>query len=207
MDLKYVFLYLVMIFMGAEAMMTAGSLAHFNIFKFWSVFVITFLGIYTSDLIFYYLGLRFGEKFIKKFGKFIFLSPERFDKIKRAFDKGGFWVLFFSKFVYCFGHLTSAAAGATKMKMGKYFIYLLVSSLASVATFLSIGYFFSSFIDSITRDFKVIGLSFIGFIVVFILVEKWVVKIFSRSFIERVRVMAIEKWNGLANSNEDDSIK
>jgi membrane protein DedA with SNARE-associated domain len=196
MNLEYIFLFLVMIFMGAEAMLVAGSLSHFGVFNFGIAFVLILLGLLISDTIFYHLGKSFGEKFVKKFGKFILISETRFQKMKIAFEKRGWLVIFFSKFIYCLGHLTSAVAGSVQMNFKKFFFTQIVSSTSSVLVFLSLGYFYSSFINSITKDFKVIGLSIIGFLILFILLEKTILKIFNRKFLNMIK----EKIpNGLKN--------
>lgn len=182
MDFKYIALFFTMIFLGAEAEMGAGALSHFGFLNFWSAFILITLGIYVSDIVFYYLGKKFGEKFARKFGKFVFLSTDRFDRIKKVFLEKGGLIIFLSKLIYCAGHLTSAMAGATGMKFKRFFMHQLYSSAFASILFMSLGYFFSSFIDSITRDIKIISLGIVIFLILFVLGEKFLTKVFRHKF-------------------------
>lgn len=182
MNIKYLALFFAMIFFGAEAMMGIGSLSHFQVFNFWLAALFVLFGIYLSDIIFYFLGRHFGEKFTRRFGKFIFLSPERFDKLRDIFLQKGGIIIFLSKFIYCAGHLTSAMAGATGMRFKRFFFHQVYTSALSTLLFVSLGYFFSSLIDSITKDIKIISLLIIIFLALFIFGEKLLAKFFRNKF-------------------------
>jgi membrane protein DedA with SNARE-associated domain len=70
-----------------------------------------------------------------------------------------------------------AAAGASRMKIKKFITCQLYTSFIWTSIFMSLGYTYSSFINSITKNVKIIGLSFLAFFIVFILSERQIKKL------------------------------
>lgn len=160
----YFILFVLMVLMGEEMMLFSVYLSSLGFFNFWIMFFVALAGTYTGDLLFFWLGWHFGENLVYKWGKFLFIPRKRFEKIQHLFSNRGRWILFVSKFVYGLGHLTLIAAGTAKMEPKKVIKNQIYSSLIWVVLFSGIGYFFSSFIGAVTRDFKMVG---IGIIIVF----------------------------------------
>jgi len=177
MLIPYIVLFFTMMVLGEEAMLVAGSLSHLGVLKPWMAFVFALLGVYAGDVLWFSIGWHLGNGFVKKFGKFFFVTEERFKKIQDLFNNNGKWVLFFSKFIFGFSHLVMAAAGASRMKIKKFITCQLYTSFIWTSIFMSLGYTYSSFINSITKNVKIIGLSFLAFFIVFILSERQIKKL------------------------------
>lgn len=182
MIIPYLILFVTMMFLGEEAMLVTGSLSHIGVFRPWLAFVFSLAGVYAGDAFWFSIGWHLGNGFVKRFGRFFFVTEERFKKIQGLFNNNGKWVLFFSKFIFGFNHLIMAAAGASRMKIKKFVICQLYTSFIWTMIFMSIGYTYSSFIHSITKNVKIIGLCFLAFFALFIISEKQIKKIGEKIF-------------------------
>lgn len=182
MIIPYIILFFTMMILGEEAMLVAGSLIHLGVLRPWLTFVFALLGVYAGDVLWFSIGWNLGNGFVKKFGKFFFVTPERFQRIESLFNNNGKWVLFFSKFILGFNHLVMAAAGASRMKIKKFIACQLYTSFIWTMIFISLGYTYSSFISSITKNVKIIGLSFLAFFILFILSERQIKKFAEKIF-------------------------
>jgi len=98
MIIPYLILFVTMMFLGEEAMLVTGSLSHIGVFRPWLAFVFSLVGVYAGDALWFSVGWHLGNRFVKRFGKFFFVTEERFQKIQGLFNNNGKWVLFFSKF-------------------------------------------------------------------------------------------------------------
>ncbi len=189
MVIPYIVLFFTMLILGEEAMLVAGSLSHLGVLKPWTAFIFALLGVYAGDTFWFSIGWHLGNGFVKRFGKFFFVTEERFQKIQDLFNNNGKWVLFFSKFIFGFNHLVMAAAGASRMKIKKFVICQFYTSFIWTMIFMSLGYAYSGFINSITKNVKIIGLSFLAFFVIFIIserqIKKFAEKIFNFFFLKK----------------------
>ena len=182
MIIPYIVLFFTMMFLGEEAMLVTGSLSSLGVLRIDLAFIFSLLGVYAGDAFWFSIGWHLGNGFVKKFGKFFFVTAERFQKMQNLFDKNGKWVLFFSKFVFGFNHLIMAAAGASRMKVKKFATCQLYTSFIWTAIFMGLGYVYSNFISSITKNVKIIGLCLLAFVVLFIISENQIKKAAEKIF-------------------------
>ncbi|KUK75892.1 MAG: hypothetical protein XD93_1213 [candidate division WS6 bacterium 34_10] len=102
------------------------------------------IGAYLGTLIFYFIGL-WGEdfvlKFLKKYGKYIFISEEDLEKANKTFEKHGEWIVFVGRFIPLIRTVISFPAGVAKMKFSKFSLYTIVGSLMFGAALSLAGYF------------------------------------------------------------------
>ena len=168
----YGVLFLAMIVMGEEAILFAGSLSYLGFMNFWIMMPVALIGVYVGDLLFFWLGWHYGEHVIDKFGKYLLIPRKRFAKISRLFHNNGRWILAISKFIYGLSHLTLMAAGAAKMPPKRVVKNQLWSSLVWICVFGGLGYLFSSAVNSITHDLKVLGLVLIIILAISIAISR-----------------------------------
>lgn len=121
----------------SEITMTfAGFLAGAGVFNFWLIVFVGALGNLAGSLLAYWLGYVKGEEWvraaIRKWGKWLLIREEEFDRAKTWFGKYGQGVTFVSRLLPIVRTFISLPAGIAKMNL----------SLFSVLTF--IGSFFWS---------------------------------------------------------------
>jgi membrane protein DedA with SNARE-associated domain len=99
------------------------------------------IGAYLGSLPFYFIGLwgdDFVEKFLKKYGKYLFISQDDLEKGYKAFEKHGNKIVFFGRFIPLIRSVISFPAGAARMKFSIFSIYTILGSLL-YATALCLG--------------------------------------------------------------------
>lgn len=171
-----------MIIEGEIFLLVAGSLVHFGILDFWPLAVAAIIGTWLSDLFWYELGRRYGEKIVKRWGRWFLLTPERFLKIEELIIERGEWLILVSKFSYGLNHAFMLAAGTVKFNFKRFLKYQFSVSVLWVLAFVSLGRFFASSLATIEKDIKFVGLAMLGIVIVFWLVEKFFIRKFFRKF-------------------------
>jgi len=102
------------------------------------------VGAYLGSLPFYFIGLwgdDFVEKFLKKYGKYLFISNDDLEKGYKAFEKHGNKIVFFGRFIPLIRSVISFPAGAARMKFPIFSIYTIVGSLLYATTLCLGGYY------------------------------------------------------------------
>jgi membrane protein DedA with SNARE-associated domain len=89
----------------------------------------------------YALGREFGVALLRRFGKYLHLSPERLDRAHQWFQRVGHWALTFGYFIPGVRHLTAYAAGISGLEPRSFAAFAYPGAALWVTTFLSIGYF------------------------------------------------------------------
>ena len=171
---KYPLIVLGTLFEGPILMITCGFLLHYNVFNLILVFIALVTGDMLGDIVWYYIGQKFADKFLINYGKYFGVSYESFAEAKTLFYKYHVNILIISKLTLGFGMsiVTLMVAGATRVSFKKYFTLNLFGELVLTAMLMYIGYFFGKIYVYIAEGFKlafIIGLIFIVCISIFAL--------------------------------------
>jgi len=101
----------------------AGYLVSQGKFNFFMVVTAGAIGSLIGSLIFYYVGLHGGRRFVKHFGKWFFLDQQDLDDAESYFKRKGEKMIFISRFVPIVRSVISIPAGMAKMHIKKFMIY------------------------------------------------------------------------------------
>lgn len=184
----YFLIGLAMIIEGEIFLLVAGSLVHFGLLDVWPLALTAVLGSWLSDILWYEAGKRWGEKFISRCGRWFFITPTRFVKIKLLINGRGFWLTLFSKFSYGLNHLFLAAVGAANLNFRRFLKYQLPVSALWALIFIFLGKFFSDGLMAARHDMKLLGWSMVGAIGAILLAERFLGRLgwnFLEKFIGR----------------------
>jgi membrane protein DedA with SNARE-associated domain len=108
------------------------------------VIIVASFGAYLGTLPFYFVGLwgdEFVNRFLKKYGKYLFISEEDLEKGYTAFEKYGHGIVFFGRFIPLVRSVISFPAGAARMKFGLFSLFTYVGSLIFASILCLSGYF------------------------------------------------------------------
>ena len=166
-----------MIFLGEEALLIIGALARFGFIDFWDSVFFAMLGTFLSDIFWYQLGRRYGEDFVLKYGRWFFITPERFKKLKTLIMKKSGLFIFVSKFMYNLNHVSLVAAGAIKFNFRRFLKFQIFVSIGWVLAFISLGFFFANNLAGLQHDVKVFAIVMVLVFVGFILIERFIEKL------------------------------
>lgn len=154
---KYLLLFLGVIIEGPILMIASGFFILLGFFDLVPVFIVILIGDLVGDTIWYYIGYFFAEPFLRKYGKFIKITPKIFEKVKMLFHKYHTKILIISKVTIGLGMSLAVlmAAGTTHIPYKKFISINFLGEIILLSTLLSVGYFFGQVYNSISEAFRI----------------------------------------------------
>ena len=155
--LKYIAVFFGAIIEGPILMIAMGFFLRLGYVSFLPLYIALLAGDLTGDIVWYFVGYYFAKPIIARYGKFLSITPEIFEKVKKLFERHDSKILFLSKITSGFGGAlaTLISAGAVRVPFKKYFIINGLGEFVWVSLLLTIGYAFGNIYSSIASGFKV----------------------------------------------------
>lgn len=155
----------------ADSLLVAsGWLAHLGIFNLKLSILISFIGAIIGDNIAYYTGSHYGDRILKKHGRFFGIKQKHMDYTKDFFNKHGNKSVFVGRF---FGYVRSFVpliAGINHMPYRKFLFYQVTGAFFWATFFNLIGFYFGQNWEFVHSKIKIIGESTAIIIAVFIVI-------------------------------------
>ncbi len=147
---------------GPYIMMLSGLLLKLGVVTLVPVYIALSLGDLIGDIVWYYVGYFFGNKFVGHFGKFFDITAEGIENAKELFSRHRKKILVGSKVTAGFGLslATLITAGIVKAPFVEYILLNFFGQFVWTAVMLSVGYFFGNLylvIDSVLGKIFVVG--------------------------------------------------
>jgi membrane protein DedA with SNARE-associated domain len=114
-----------------------------------AVGVVAFLAAVFGDNIGYGIGRFGGRRLVDRWGKYVFLTPERLDKAEEFFDRQGAKIITIARFIEGLRQANGIIAGITKMHWLRFLAYNALGAGLWVGAWVSIGYFAGQHINTI----------------------------------------------------------
>jgi membrane protein DedA with SNARE-associated domain len=155
-------------------MIPAGYLAHKGEMNVYLVIFVGILGSVAGALFNYYLAMKFGRKFLLKYGKYFFIKEETLDKLEAFFTKHGELSTFNGRLIPGIRQLISLPAGLAKMNLAKFTIYSALGAGIWVVVLVVLGYLLGSneeLISEYLHSATLIALISVVFITLFYIVR------------------------------------
>ncbi len=124
------------------------GLGHLNILL---VALVGFVGAVVGDNIGFAIGHYGGHPLVERFGKYIFLTPERVDKVEAFFKRNGGKVIVIARFVEGLRQANGIIAGLSEMKWPKFITFNAIGAALWVGVWSAVGYFGGSHIETFIR--------------------------------------------------------
>ena len=160
-----------MIIEGPVVTIISAMLASLGAF-FWPwVLIISIAGDMIGDLIFYWLGYRFGMGFVHHFGKYIGITEKLVLRMEKYFQNHGGKTIFAVKSTTGLCWATFVAAGIVKMDLKKFIQYSLLGGIVWSSFLVAMGYFYGYLWRSIKQYISwigwiIFGVAIISFIII-----------------------------------------
>jgi membrane protein DedA with SNARE-associated domain len=137
-----------------ETMLIAASLyagaGHLNI---WLVGLVGFLAAVLGDNVGYLIGRKGGRELVERFGKYLFVTPDRLDRAEAFFHKHGSKIVVIARFVEGLRQLNGIIAGTVGMPWRRFLMCNALGAAMWVAVWTSLGYLAGNHVETIARDF------------------------------------------------------
>lgn len=128
-------------FPSEVVMVPAGYLIHQGEMSFAPVLLSGMAGSIAGALFNYYFALFVGRKFLQRYGKYFFISPESLEKVEDFFAAHGAFSTFSGRLIPVIRQLISIPAGLARMNMAKFIIYTWLGASIWLIILVLLGYF------------------------------------------------------------------
>ncbi|WP_433291982.1 DedA family protein [Actinoplanes sp. CA-030573] len=120
---------------------------HLNIF---AVAVIAFLAAVVGDCLGYWIGRRGGRPLVRRFGRYVRLTPVRLGKVEGFMGRHGPKIVVVARFVEGLRQFNGVVAGLTGMRFPTFVLWNVLGALLWVGCWATAGYFAGDHLDQIT---------------------------------------------------------
>ena len=135
-----------------ETMLIAASLyagaGHLNV---WLVGLVGFAAAVMGDNVGYVIGRKGGRELIERFGKYVFVTPDRLDRAEAFFTRHGGKVVTIARFVEGLRQLNGIIAGTVEMPWHRFVLFNALGAALWVGTWTSLGYLAGNHVETIGR--------------------------------------------------------
>lgn len=141
---KYAIMVPLALFLQPFVGMTAGLLARLGYMDVWVVWAVLLFTALAGDVGWYWVGYHWGEGFARRFGRFVSITSEHVEGVKKIFHKYHAPILLISKVTNGFGLaiVTLFTAGLTRVPFWRYMVLNLIGESIWAGMIVSVGYFF-----------------------------------------------------------------
>lgn len=160
-------------FPSEVAMIPAGYLASQGKMNLALAFLSGTLGSLAGAIFNYYLCFYFGKKLIDKYGKFVGINEEKFNKFQIFFNKHGEISTFNCRLIPGIRQYISLPAGLAKMNLAKFSIYTTLGAGIWVAILLVLGYFLGANQNLIKEKLHIITIILLIFVGICTFIYIW----------------------------------
>src|SRR5947209_18173650 len=119
-----------------------------------SIFVVALIGFLAAmlgDNVGFAIGHFGGRPLIERFGRYVFLTPERIDKATGFFERHGGKIIVVARFIEGLRQANGIVAGISGMHWKRFVVFNAIGAALWVAVWTSIGYFSGSHINAIYK--------------------------------------------------------
>jgi membrane protein DedA with SNARE-associated domain len=116
------------------------------------VVLLAFSGAVVGDNVGFALGHFGGRRLAERYGRYVFLTPERLDKATGFFDRHGGKVIAIARFVEGLRQANGIIAGTTGMHWRRFLAWNALGAALWVGVWTSVGYFSGNHINTIYAD-------------------------------------------------------
>ncbi|NBX03276.1 MAG: DedA family protein [Alphaproteobacteria bacterium] len=154
-------------------MIPAGYLVQQGQMSLFGVLFCSITGTILGSLANYFIAYHFGRRFLYRFGKYMFFSHEKMEKLDKFFASHGEISTFTGRLVPGLRHFISFPAGLARMDIKKFCIYTGVGGAIWMTTLTVVGYVIGGNKHLLRQYMPYITAVFIGAVVLMIVVYMW----------------------------------
>ena len=154
-------------------MILAGFLVSLRYFDYWPAVLVGLPAIVIGDFCFHILAFKYGRRFLNKYGRFLFLTPDAMVKMENFLEDHGRKTVFITKFIYGLGRNFLVVTALSGRSFKTFWQAEILGSFVSMALFTFIGYYLGESYRILEEYLKGFGYGLIGLIAIIILLERF----------------------------------
>ncbi|MEV6306219.1 DedA family protein [Actinoplanes sp. NPDC051861] len=125
---------------GQTIMVAASIYAGSGRMNIYIVAIVSFITAVIGDNIGYWIGLRGGRKIVNRWGRYIFVTPERLERAEQFFARRGNSIIVVARFIDGLRQLNGVIAGITRMPWKTFLIYNAIGAALWVGWWCTVAY-------------------------------------------------------------------
>jgi membrane protein DedA with SNARE-associated domain len=169
-----------------------------------SVGVAGFIAAVLGDNIGFAIGRFGGRALAERWGRYVFLTPERLDKAQAFFDRKGSWIIVAARYIEGLRQANGIIAGLSGMNWFRFLACNMLGAALWVGTWVTAGYFAGHHITTIYDD--VTRYALFAAIAAVALVIAWIARHRLRRRRRRATARAAEDHEDAAEDHEDNAV-
>jgi membrane protein DedA with SNARE-associated domain/membrane-associated phospholipid phosphatase len=162
---------------GETILLASGILVQRGTLDLGDVIFFGILGAVVGDQIGYWIGREGGRPFILRWGRYLFITPERLARAEAFFARHGGKAVFMARFFSGLRVFGALVAGISRMRWGTFILYNALGGAVWATAVVLLGYFLGSSIGLVERWLGRVSILLIGllvFAIVLYLTYRWV---------------------------------
>ena len=164
---KYAIIAPAVFVIGAPVSLVAGVLLRLDVLELIPTCLMLAVGELAADILWYWLGMRYGESFTGKFGRYVGITHASIEYTKQLFEKHHDIIIFTSKITagLGFGTVIMFTAGLSRVPFRRYMMLNIAGQFLWTASLLSIGYFLGHLFIDVSNVFEKMALFALAIII------------------------------------------
>ena len=135
-----------------EAILVAAALyAGTGRLNIWLVALVAFAASVGGACLGYLIGDKGGRPLLERYGKFVFVTPERLDRLESFFERRGAVIVIVGRFVEGARQVLGVVAGVSEMTFRRFVICTTIGAALWTAFWASAGYFAGDHVETISK--------------------------------------------------------
>ncbi len=127
---------------GMTVVIIGGVLVQLGVLDLWNIIFVASLGAILGDSISYIIGRRYGLAFMHRFGKYVWMKPERIDGVRELMRTHAGKALFIGRFHSWSRAFAPLIAGASHVSVTKFVVFTVPGCVIWAVVFVFIGMLF-----------------------------------------------------------------
>ena len=164
---KYAIIAPAVFIIGAPVSLVAGILLRLEVLEIVPTCLMLAVGELTADVLWYWLGVRYGDSFVKRYGRYVGITRSSIAYTKELFEKHHDIIIFTSKITagLGFGTVIMFTAGLSRVPFRRYMMLNIAGQFLWTASLLSLGYFLGHLFTEVSNIFEKMALFALGVII------------------------------------------
>jgi membrane protein DedA with SNARE-associated domain len=126
---------------GQTIMVVAAVYAGAGRLSIWGVAAVAFIAAVLGDNLGYWIGHTGGRRVLLRYGKYVFITPERLARAEKMFDRHGGKVVAVARFIDGLRQFNGVIAGTVGMPFWRFTVFNAIGAALWVGLWCSVGYF------------------------------------------------------------------
>jgi membrane protein DedA with SNARE-associated domain len=139
---------------GETVLIAAAVYAGAGQLNVFAVAAIAVVAAVCGDNIGYLIGRYGGNRLVRRYGRYVLLTPARVERAEAFFTRHGGWIITVARFVEGLRQANGIIAGLSEMPWRRFLAYNTLGAVLWVGTWVSVGYFAGDHIDTLYAAFR-----------------------------------------------------